>query len=251
MKVPLSWLQDYVDVKDIPIETLSHQLTMAGLEVEEIHFMGLALPPGDRHDYKVSGLPWDPEFLVVGEVLEVMPHPNADRLVLCRLNDGEQEHTVLTGAPNLYEFKDKGPLDPPLKVPYAKEGAEIYDGHQEGFVLAILKRTKIRGVESYSMICSEKELGISEEHEGILFLDADAPTGMPLADYMGDAVLEIAITPNIARNANIFGVARETAAIFKRELRNPDYSFLAEGDSIEGQVSIEIQEPELNPRFVV
>ncbi len=251
MKVPLSWLNDYVDVKDIPIEELAQRLTLAGLEVEEIDFIGLEPPPGERHDYKVSGMAWDREKIVVGEILEVMPHPNADRLVLCRLNDGQQEHVVLTGAPNLYEFKGQGPLNPTLKSPYAKEGATIYDGHQEGFVKATLKRTKIRGVESYSMICSEKELGISEEHEGIMFLSQDASPGTPLADYMGDAVLDIAITPNIARNANIFGVARETAAIFNRELRTPDYSFLAEGDAIEGKVSIEIKDPELNPRFVL
>jgi phenylalanyl-tRNA synthetase beta chain len=251
MKVPISWLNDYVDIDDIPIEELAHKLTMAGLEVEEIHFLGLNPPEGERHDYKVTGLAWDKEKLVVGEILEVMPHPDADRLVLCRLNDGQQEHTVLTGAPNLFEFKGKGPLDPPLKSAYAKEGAQIYDGHKEGFELTKLKRTKIRGVESYSMICSEKELGISEEHEGIMLLDGDAPAGMPLADFMGDAVLDIAITPNIARNANIYGVAREAAAIFKRELREPDYAFLAEGDAIKGQVKLEITEPELNPRFVL
>ncbi|MEN8241404.1 MAG: phenylalanine--tRNA ligase subunit beta [Chloroflexota bacterium] len=251
MKVPISWLKDYVDIDQIPIEELAHKLTMAGLEVEEIHFIGLQQPPGDRHDFKVTGFPWDREKLVVGEILEVMPHPDADRLVLCRLNDGEIEHTVLTGAPNLYEFKGKGPLDPPLKSAYAKEGAQIYDGHKEGFVLTKLKRAKIRGVESYSMICSEKELGISEENEGIMLLAEDAPTGMPLADYLGDAVMDIAITPNIARNANIFGVARETAAIFKLDLKEPDYSFLAEGDKIEGQAGIEIQNPELNPRFVL
>jgi phenylalanyl-tRNA synthetase beta chain len=251
MKVPLSWLNDYVDVKDLSIEELAHKLTLAGLEVEQIDFIGLPLPAGERHDFKLSGLAWDKETIVVGEILEVMPHPNADRLVLCRLNDGQQEHVVLTGAPNLFEFKGKGPLEPSLKSPYAKEGATIYDGHQEGFVLTTLKRTKIRGVESYSMICSEKELGISDEHEGIMFLPQDAPTGMPLADYMGDAVLDIAITPNIARNANIFGVARETAAIFKRPLRQPDYTFLAEGEAIDGQVKIEINNPEMNPRFVL
>ena len=91
------------------------------------------------------------------------------------------EVITLTGAPNLWEYKGKGPLNPTLKVAYAKEGAQIYDGHQEGFVLTKLKRTSIRGVESYSMICSEKELGISEEHEGIMFLAQDAPAGMPLA----------------------------------------------------------------------
>ena len=78
---------------------------------------------------------------------------------------------------------------------YAKEGARIYDGHQPGQVLTTLKRAKIRGVDSYSMVCSEKELGISEEHEGVIFLDADAPTGMPLAEYMGDAVFEISLNP--------------------------------------------------------
>ncbi len=251
MKVPLSWLNDYVDTKDIPVEELAQRMTLAGLEVEEIRFLGLALPEGERHDYKVSGLPWDREKLVVAEILEVMPHPDADRLVLCRLNDGSGEYVVLTGAPNLYEYKGKGPLDTPLKVAYAKEGAVLYDGHKEGWELTTLKRTKIRGVESFSMVCSEKELGLSEAHEGIILLAEDAPVGAPLADYMGDAVLDVAITPNIARNANILGVAREVAALFKRELRQPSYDFLAEGEPIDGQISIDIREPELNPRFVV
>jgi len=251
MKVPLSWLKDYVDIDDIPIEELAHKLTMAGLEVEEINFVGLAPPPGDRHEFKVTGLAWDREKIVVGEVSEVMPHPNADRLVLCKLNDGKQEHTVLTGAPNLFEYKGKGPLKKSLKMAYAKEGAHIYDGHQPGFVLTQLKMTKIRGVESSSMVCSEKELGISEEHEGVIILPDDAPTGMPLADYMGDAVLDVAITANIARNANILGVAREIAAIFELELREPDYNFKAGGEPIKGKVKIEIKNPELNPRFVL
>lgn len=251
MKVPLSWLKDYVDIDDIPIEELSRKITVAGLEVEEIKFVGLIPPPGDKHDFKVLGMPWDKEMIVVAEITEVGPHPNADRLVLCQLNDGEQIHTVLTGAPNLYEYKGKGQLEKPLKVAYAKLGATIYDGHKEGFHLSKLKKAKIRGVESYSMICSEKELGISEEHEGIMILPEDAPTGMPLADYMGDAVLDIAITPNIARDANILGVAREVAAVFGKELKQPNYEFLAEGESIKNQVSLEIKSPEFNPRFVL
>ena len=80
--------------------------------------------------------------------------------MLCQLDDGQTIHTVLTGAPNLFPYKDKGPLPRPLKVAYAREGATLYNGHQEGQVLLTLKRMKIRGVESYSMICSEKELGI-------------------------------------------------------------------------------------------
>ncbi len=259
MKVPLSWLKEFVDIH-LPLEDLAHRLTMAGLEVEEIRYVGLPLPKeqlegsSGRHlrpETKITGIAWDAEKIVVGAVLEVMPHPNADRLVLCRLDDGVQVHTVLTGAPNLFPFKGKGPLEKPLKVAYAREGAQIYDGHQPGQVLMTLKRAKIRGVESYSMACSEKELGISDDHEGIILLDDDAPVGMPLVDYMGDAVLDIAITPNIARNANVLGVAREIAALTEQPLKAPSYIVQMEGPPIEGMVSIEIRQPELNPRFVL
>ncbi len=253
MKVPLSWLKDFVDLTpDIP--ELAHRLTLAGLEVEEIRFVGLPIPPGRAHglhETKVTGLSWDPETIVVGEVLEVMPHPNADRLVLCRLNDGVREHTVLTGAPNLFPFKGQGPLPMPLKVAYAREGARLYDGHKPGSELMTLKRSKIRGVESYSMACSEKELGISDEHEGIILLDAEAPVGTPLADYMGDAVLEINITPNMARNANILGMAREAAALTGAALKPPSYDVVWTGAPIAGRVTLAIQDPELNPRFVL
>ncbi len=252
MKVPLSWVKDYVNI-DLPVEDLAYRLTMAGLEVEEIHYVGLPIGDSATHsrETKTTGLEWDREKLVVAAILEVMPHPNADRLVLCRLHDGQIEQTVLTGAPNLFEYKGAGPLEKPLKVAYAKEGARIYDGHQPGQVLTTLKRAKIRGIESYSMVCSEKELGISDEHEGIIILDDNAPVGMPLVDYMGDAVLDIAITPNIARDANILGVAREVAALTGQEFSEPDYAFQAAGPSIEGKVSIDIQEPEFNPRFVL
>src|SRR5512140_2073359 len=180
MKAPLSWLKDFVDI-DLPIPELAYQMTMAGLEVEEIRFVGLPIPKEGSRDASLSGIEWDRDKLVVASISEVMPHPNADRLVLCKLFDGQQEHIVLTGAPNLFEYKGKGPLPAPLKVAYAREGAQIYDGHQPGQVLVILKRARIRGVESYSMVCSEKELGISEEHEGILFIDEAALPGTPLA----------------------------------------------------------------------
>lgn len=252
MKIPISWLSDYVDI-DLSITDLAHRLTLAGLEVEEIRYVGLPLPEDvgqDAHTY-ITGLAWDPERIVVGEIREVMPHPNADRLVLCRLYDGKQEHTVLTGAPNLFEFKGKGPLEEPLKVAFALEGARIYDGHKQGFQPFTLKRAKIRGVESYSMACSEKELGISEDHEGVIILDADAPVGTPLVDYMGDAVLDITLTPNVARDANILGVAREVAALTGKQLRPPDYEVVWEGPPLKDRVGLEIQKPDLNPRFVL
>jgi phenylalanyl-tRNA synthetase beta chain len=259
MKVPLSWLQDFVDIDGLSVEEIAQKLTLAGLEVEEIRYVGWPMPEDRaqgmhssiRHEFKTSGFSWDKGKLVVAEIREVMPHPNADRLVLCDLFDGQVEHTVLTGAPNLFEYKGKGKLPKPIKAAYAKEGAQIYDGHQEGQVLVTLKRAKIRGVESYSMVCSEKELGISEEHTGIIMLDDDAPVGRPLADYMGDAVLDIAIVPNMARNASVLGVARELAALTDRAFNKPEILYQTEGSSIEGLVSIEIGNPELNPRFVL
>ncbi len=258
MKVILSWVKDFVDIS-LPLPELAQRLTMAGLEVEGIQLVGLPMPEGklELHsgstslEVKVTGISWEPEKIVVAEVSEVMPHPNADRLVLCKLSDGEVEHIVLTGAPNLYPYKGTGPLSKPLKVAYAKEGARIYDGHQPGQVLTTLKRARIRGVDSYSMICSEKELGISDDHEGVIILDPDAPVGTPLVEYMGDAVLEINIIPNIARAANMFGVAREVAALTEKPLRTPNYTFLAQGSSIQGKAQIDIRQPELNPRFVL
>lgn len=249
MKAPLSWLKDFVEI-DLPVARLAHLLTMAGMEVEEIRVIGLPLPEPGSTTAHVSGFEWDREKIVVAEVSEVMPHPNADRLVLCKLNDGKQEHIVLTGAPNLYEFKGIGPLAQPLKVAYAKEGAQLYDGHQEGLVLTTLKRTKIRGVESYSMICSEKELGISDEHEGIMFLDPALIPGTPLVKVLGDAVIDVNLLPSFARCASILGLAREIAAITGKSLNALRFSPPpAIGEA--SYASLEITDPVLNPRFVL
>ncbi len=259
MKIPISWLKDYIDLDGLSIEDIARKLTLAGLEVDEIKYAGLPMPntgaagmhSSERHEFKTSGIGWDPDKIVVAEIREVGPHPNADRLTLLDLYDGQQTQTVLTGAPNIFHLKGTGKLAKPLKVAYAKEGSTIYDGHADGLVLTTLKRAKIRGVESYSMVCSEKELGISEEHEGIILLDEDAAVGMPLADYMGDAVLDISILPNMARNANVIGVARELAALTGRPLKKPVIEYKTEGESVLELVSIEITEPELNPRFVI
>lgn len=259
MKIPLSWLKDFIDLDSISVEDIARKLTLAGLEVEEILYVGLPMNgnaaqgshSSERHEFKTSGISWDREKIVVAEIREVMPHPNADRLTLLDLNDGQQTQVVLTGAPNIFHLKGTGKLATTIKVAYAKEGATIYDGHANGLVLTTLKRAKIRGVESYSMVCSEKELGITEEHEGIIILDDDAPVGMPLVDYMGDAVFDIGILPNMARNANVIGVARELSALTGRELKKPTIKYKTQGDSVEDLVSIEITNPELNPRFVL
>ena len=255
MRLPISWINEFVDLSGLQVIEIARLLTLAGLEIDDIHFAGLSLPESDDHGFKINGIAWDKEKIVVAEIREIGAHPNADRLTLCELFDGEQVHTVLTGAPNLFPFKGQGRLEKPIKVAYAKEGATIYDGHADELVLTTLKRAKIRGVESYSMVCSEKELGISEEHEGVIFLDDDAPAGMPLVDYMGDAVLEISILPNNARNTSVLGIARELAALTGRELKKPT---LDEGqkteaafDNLSSLVKIEIANPELNPRFTL
>src|SRR5512143_320228 len=235
MKLPISWLKDFIDLSGLSVEEIARRLTLAGLEVDEIRYAGLPMPDyshGEKHEFKTAGIAWARDKLVVAEVREVMPHPNADRLTLLDLYDGSEQHTVLTGAPNIFDLKGTGKLGKPLKVAWAKEGATLYDGHAEGLQLMTLKRTKIRGVESYSMVCSEKELGISEEHEGIILLDEDAPTGMPLVDYMGDAVLDISILPNMGRNANVIGVARELAALTGRELKKPNLTYKTHGDAV-------------------
>ena len=217
-----------------------------------MEYIGLAQPNHNLHQSKTTGLEWDKDYFVVAEIIAVEPHPNADRLVLAKLHDGKREHIVLTGAPNLFPFNGKGPLRDPLKVAYAREGALLYDGHKPGRELTKIKRTKIRGVESYSMACSEKELGISDEHEGIIIFDASAPSaGTPLADYIGDVIFNIAITPNMSRNASVIGVARELAALTQTELRLPSWTMKmapVEKPLLE-LPHIDIRKPNLNPRF--
>ncbi|HLF27209.1 MAG TPA: phenylalanine--tRNA ligase subunit beta [Anaerolineae bacterium] len=254
MKVPLSWLKDYVDIT-LPVEELAERLTLAGLEVEHLDYVGVA-PTRSAALHSTNGEPqhpglvWDRDKIVIGQIVEVRPHPNADRLVLADVEYGaEKPHQVVTGAPNLFHLKGQGRLAHGPKVVFAKQGATLYDGHQPGQVLMTLKPAKLRGVPSDSMVCSEKELGLSDEHEGILLLDDDAPVGVPAGDYLGDVVLDIAILPNIARAMSIIGVAREVAALTGQRLRYPSSAVAQAGPPIKEQVEVEIRDSELNPRF--
>ncbi|MCD4686906.1 MAG: phenylalanine--tRNA ligase subunit beta, partial [Anaerolineae bacterium] len=137
--------------------------------------------------------------------------------------------------------------------PFAHEGATVIDGHKDGGARMTLKGRALRGIFNKSMVCSEKELGISDEHEGIMLLDWDEfghlPPGTPFQDVLGDAVLDIDILPNIARAYSILGVAREIAALFGKELRYPSFDVQMAGATIEGTVELDIRAPELNPRF--
>ncbi len=200
MLVPLSWLNEFVEI-DLPVDQLAEILTMAGLEVTKVVH---------------KGAEWDQEAVVVGEIVEVKPHPNADRLNLAVVDYGrENTMTVVTGAPNLLR------VDTGKKVVFATTGARLIDSHSSEKKYLTLKPTKIRGVFSEGMVCSEKELGISDEHQGIIFLDPDAPVGKSLNEYLGDEILELDLTPNLAHALSIRGVARELAALTGKKLKEP------------------------------
>jgi phenylalanyl-tRNA synthetase beta chain len=241
MKVPLSWLRAYVSIA-VPIEELAERLTLAGLEVETIEYIG----------WPEAELPWDPQKIVVGEVRAVRPHPNADRLVLVEVDYGGAEtEVVVTGAPSL--LAQEGESDLHLKVAFAMEGSQLYDGHADGRAVMTLRQVEIRGVPSRAMVCSEKELGLSEEQVDILYLPDDAPVGMPLVEYMGDAVFEFDIKGPFAHLNSVIGVAREAAALLDAPLQRdvlevlerhpaelvPDPDFLA----------LDIADPDLCPRY--
>ena len=227
MRVPLSWLNEFVTVEDIPADALAERLTLAGLEVKAVEHVG---------DW------WDAERIRVGQVLRVERHPNADRLLLATVDYGADEPlTVVTGAPN---------VRPDMKVAFALAGATIINGYSEAREKMVLEPRAIRGVPSQGMVLSERELGLSDEHEGILELEPEAPVGTPLREWLGDTVLEIDILPNIARCMNILGVAREVAALYRRPLRHPPTAWERTGEPVAGKVEIEIRDPRRCHRFV-
>ena len=245
MKLPLTWIKEYVDVT-IPPEELAQKLTFAGLEVEQMEYIGVPRPAGPRATGERPELAWDRSTLFVGQILDVKPHPNADRLTLAIVDYGHGEPIqVVTGAPNI-KVGDRG-----QKVAFALEGARLFDGHKDAWELMTLKKSKIRGIESGCMVCSEKELALSEDHEGIILLPDDAPVGAALADYLGDIVFDIQINPNMSRCASVIGIAREVAALTGQKLRPVPQKVVAKGPSIAGQVDVMIHAPELNPRFTL
>src|SRR6266536_4698143 len=236
MLIPLSWLKEYVDL-NLPTKQLAERLTLAGLEVEGIE---------NSADW------WDPELIIVGQITVVKAHPNADRLVLVDVDYGSsQTEQVVTGAPNLFQYKDQQRL-PVLKVAFARAGAVLIDAYSDERPRPKkkLKSSKIRGIPSNGMVCSERELGLSEEHEGILLLPEDAPVGMPLRDYLGDEVLVPGLTVDMARCLSIIGVAREVAALTEAKLHlSPDDISHTEGQDVEKYMAVQIEDPDLCNRY--
>lgn len=220
MKVPLKWLKEYVEIT-LPPADLANRLTMAGIETQETRAVG-----GN----------WD--HIVVGQIVAINPHPNADRLRLPTIDLGTEQLTVVCGAPNL-TLGDK--------IAFAHVGAELIDGHSGQPVR--LKSAKIRGISSSGMVCSEKELGISDNHQEIIVLPPDAPIGTPLADYLGDIIFNLEVTPNRPDCLSIIGIAREVAALTGQSPHLPETSYEEVEPSVDRQISIEIADPDLCPRY--
>jgi len=228
MRVPLSWLREYVDI-EIPVEELARRLTAAGIEVAAIE--------------RIPHAPLSWAKVYVGQILEVKPHPNADRLRIAVIDYGKgRPVSSVVGAPNI-QTGDKG-----QKVPLAEVGAVLIDGHSDGKLFTV-QEAQIRGVTSEAVICSEKELGLSDDHTGVLVLDDDAPVGAPLSDVLGDVVLELDLTPNLARCLSIIGVAREVAALTGKRIKLKEPEWEATGEPIEHQVEIKIADKDLCARY--
>ncbi|HZF01170.1 MAG TPA: phenylalanine--tRNA ligase subunit beta, partial [Methylomirabilota bacterium] len=232
MKVTLNWLKQYVDFNWSP-EELTGRLTMLGLEVEGVQ--------------KISGAF---DGIVVAQVVSRDKHPNADKLSLCRVNDGTGERQIVCGAQN-FKAGDKVPLILP--------GASLPPkaGEKEPFTIKV---GKIRGVESHGMLCSHEELGIDPEsiglkkEDGLLILREDAKVGQSFGEYLGrsgsDVVYDLEVTPNRPDLNSVIGIAREIAAVTGNELKIPVIQFLnTESEPIGGLLSVRNDEPELCPRY--
>jgi phenylalanyl-tRNA synthetase beta chain len=180
MKLTLSWLKLHIDT-EASLQEICDKLTAIGLEVEAVHDRGKALAP-----------------FIIAEVLTAEKHPDADRLRVATVDTGKEKLQVVCGAPNCHAG---------MKAVLARPGDVMPDSGEA------LKKGKIRGVESFGMLCSADELGLGDEHDGIIELPADAPVGENFAHYAGydDSVIEINLTPNRPDCAGVYGIARDLA----------------------------------------
>ena len=220
MKVPVSWLNEYVDVSDLSVRELADKLTFSGVEVEGIEEVGVTL--GD--------------LFVVGEVLTSEAHPNSDHLHVCKVSDGTQELQIVCGAPNCAAG---------IKVPLAKIGAVVPDG---GFAI---KQAKLRGVASFGMLCSARELKLSSDHAGLMILDPALKAGTPMRDVLPppETVLDLEVTWNRPDCLSIIGIAREFAALLRRPLQLPSVDFQECGEPVEQYAKVRVEDPFKCPRY--
>jgi phenylalanyl-tRNA synthetase beta chain len=220
MKVPISWLNEYVDVSDLSIKELADRLTFSGVEVEGIEEVGAVL---------------DDNF-VVAEILTCDHHPNSDHLHICSVSDGAQTLQIVCGAPNAAAG---------LKVPLAKVGAVVPEG---GFKI---KQAKLRGVESFGMLCSQRELKLSSDHGGLMILDPVLKTGTPMRDVLPkpEVVLDLEITWNRPDCLSIIGIAREFAALLKRPLKTPAIDFVETNEPVTKFTKVIVKDTVKCPRY--
>lgn len=219
MQISLNWLKEYVDI-EVPVDELAHQLTMLGLEIEAI-----SRPGEEIHD------------VYVGRVLAIEPHPDADKLVVCKTDTGgDTPLQIVCGASNMQE----GDM-----VPTAVVGATLPGGFKIG-------RRKMRGIESQGMMCSAKELGLGEDHSGLMILPQDLPLGEDVKPLLGldDVVFEIEVIPNRGDWASMIGVARELAALYGKPLRIPEITLPEAGPAADALSSVTIEDPEKCPRYI-
>ena len=218
MKVSLNWLNDFVDFQ-MELKDLTNLLTMAGLEVEGVTSVGEGL-----------------ENVVVAEIQTIRKHPNADRLSLVEAKTDRNAFSIVCGATNIREGQ---------KVPLALLGARLPNGIE-------IKSSKIRGVVSEGMLCSEIELGLGQEASGIMILPAHVPLGSNLAEALGlkDTILDLSVTPNRPDWLYTIGVAREIAALTGQKIRYPASSLDDRGEEIHRKTSVTILDRDLCPRYV-
>ncbi len=217
MKVSISWLQTYVDLK-MTVDELAHMLTMAGLEVDAVY---------DRYGFL--------DTVCVGRILTVEPHPKADKLKLCRVDAGENQYRVVCGAPNAAVG---------MLAPLALPGTELVDG-------SVLSAGTIRGEKSEGMLCSEVELGLGMDSSGLLVLDPALVPGTALnqALELSDKVLDIDLTPNRPDCLSIIGIAREVAAFQGNTLKRPKFKMPKASGDISTRTSVTINAPDHCPRY--
>jgi phenylalanyl-tRNA synthetase beta chain len=216
LRVPLTWLHEYLDF-DQTVSELVDLFSLHSQEIDGVYHFGVT----------------DGE-VVVGEVVEFGPHPNADRLFVAKVDLGGDEVQIVAGAPNPY---------PGARVPVVLPGSVMADGTK-------LRKAKLRGLESYGMMMSERELGISADHEGILLIDETHEVGRPIADYfpVRETVLDIDVTPNRPDLWGMIGVARELAAILKVDYRIAEFSLQA-GGKLTSDFGLRVEDGDLCPRY--
>ena len=223
MIFPLGWLTDYLKI-DVSAEELGEMLTMAGLELEALEDKGKAL--GD---------------VCVAQINSIGKHPNADRLSVCEITDGQDRYAVVCGADNMKEGD---------KVAFAKAGTVLpaTSKFPEGVKI---KRSKIRGEDSEGMLCSADEMGLSGGEDGIMILSSKAELGTSMSDQIGydGVIFEVGITPNRPDCMSIFGIAREVSAILGENLQKPSFSIKEGGKSISERVTVEVEDTEACPRY--